>query len=350
MPHGGPHFGTQITAPLQEGLRKQQTEEERLKEMEDRRSCIARGGKWDSVTKTCSLDLKLAPTKEAPEEPPKVTPSGPELFKDPETGKVTGVRLPDGRTFFGLNKDEIDDIINRDKAEKARLAGTAPVGTAQARADIRFRGQQLAGQIGQFEELGISPTGLKFGEAATTGIVNSIPSALRLGVTGAGIGLVGGAAVGAAGGPIGATAGAAIGAVAGFVSGIASGMIGNFKSQRADTTTAQQRTLDEGKQTLMDWVTLARADPVNRNFYLAQFNNQAAQIDQAHRQMKLDTSRDLAKFETALPNLAEFNTFYSEGGERDSLNEEMRNALIAPLPEGYDFFALTERRKDESKP
>ena len=349
MPHGGPHFGTQVTAPIQEGFRNQQEEEAKQKEIEDRRSCIARGGKWDPLTKTCDLDLKLAPPKEAPPKPPKVTPGGPELFKDPETGKVTGVTLPDGRSFFGLNTDEINDIINRDREEKARQAALPGVGTAQARSDIRFRGQQLAGQIGEFGELPISPTGFDIGEAATTGIVASIPSALRLGVTGAGIGLVGGAAVGAVGGPIGAGAGAAIGAAAGFVSGIASGMIGNFKSQRADTTTAQQRTLDEGKQTMMDWVTLARADPVNRNFYLTQFNQQAAQIDQAFRQMKLDTSRDLAKFETALPNLAEFHTFYSVGGERDSLNEEMRNALIAPLPEGYDFFALAERRKDESK-
>ncbi|KKL94853.1 hypothetical protein LCGC14_1860580, partial [marine sediment metagenome] len=54
-------------------------------------------------------------------------------------------------------------------------------------------------------------------------------------------------------------------------------------------------------------------------------------------------------FETALPNLAEFETFYSTGGERDSLNNEMRNALIAPVPEGYDLFELTVRRKDELK-
>ncbi|KKK79005.1 hypothetical protein LCGC14_2837830, partial [marine sediment metagenome] len=61
----------------------------------------------------------------------------------------------------------------------------------------------------------------------------------------------------------------------------------------------------------MDWVTLARADPSKRMEYLAKFNMQLALINQSFRQMKLDTSRDVAKFETALPNLAEFNTFYS---------------------------------------
>ena len=352
--------GTQITAPLSEGFIKQQKEDQIKQDEENRRSCIARGGKWNNVTKTCNIgtDLKLAPTKEPSEGPPKVTPSGPELFKDPKTGEVTGLTLPDGRVFFGLSKDEIDDFISRDREEKARGVALPNVGTAQARSNLQFEGQQLGRQVGQFGQLGTSPTGLDFGEAATTGVVNSVPSALRLaGQAGIGALVVGGAVKGASVGLIGApatggisvAAGAAIGAAVGLVTGIVSGMIGSFKSQRTDTTTSQQRVLDEGKQTLMDWVTLARSDPSNRNFYLAQFNNQLAQIDQAQRQMKLDTSRDVAKFETSIPNLAEFIAFYSEGGERDALLNEMRNALIAPLPEGYDFFALAERSKDESK-
>ena len=140
-------------------------------------------------------------------------------------------------------------------------------------------------------------------------------------------------------------AGAAIGAGVGFIARIVGGMQSNFKSQRTDTTTAQQRVLDEGKQTLMDWVTLARSDPANRMFYLSQFNKQLSQIEQAHRQMKLDTSRDLTKFETALPNLAEFDSFYSVGGERDALIEEMIIALKTLPPEGYDMLELTNRRK-----
>ena len=108
-----------------------------------------------------------------------------------------------------------------------------------------------------------------------------------------------------------------------------------------------KRVLDEGNQTLQDWVTLARSDPANKAFYLAQYNKQLAQIDQAHRQMKLDTSRDLAKFETALPNLAEFDSFYSVGGERDALNEEMRNALLTVSPENYNMLELAHRRQQQ---
>ena len=62
--------------------------------------------------------------------------------------------------------------------------------------------------------------------------------------------------------------------------------------------------------------------------------------------MKLDTSRDVAKFETALPNLAEFESFYNLQGEKDFLVTRMRQALGAQQdPEYiYQLAELAERR------
>lgn len=328
-----PTFGTEIL-PLIDQPKDTRTPKEK---------CEAKGGFWDEETQTCIL-AKIKKDEPTPV-PPVADVTTPEVIKDQDTGKITGVRLPDGRSFFGSPK-EIRDILAK-YAEKTTLPpGSVPSGTAQRTAELRAEGEQLAGGVGQFGQLPISPTGLDVGEAATVGVIGAIPRALSLAAGGAALGAIAGTAVLPG---IGTAGGAAIGAVGGFVSGLASSMIGNFKSQRTDTTTAQQRVLDEGKQTLMDWVTLARADPTNRMFYLAQFNKQSAQIDQAHRQMKLDTSRDLAKFETALPNLAEFNAFYSEGGERDSLNNEMRNALLASPPPDYDLFELADRKKNNDK-
>ena len=85
-------------------------------------------------------------------------------------------------------------------------------------------------------------------------------------------------------------------------------------------------------------------DPANKAQYLAEYNKVSSQIDAAYRQMKLDTSRDAAKFETALPNLAEFESFYAEGGERDTLDIEMRNALLTVSPENYNMLELSNRR------
>lgn len=314
----------------------------------DRIRCIQQGGTWDEATKTCSLpgfeysanpeNVKIAKTEGT--EPQKAQLTTPETFTNPQNQRASGITLPDGRTFLGLSPEEVNAVALGEQARIARPEGTNPVGTAQGQVNQAFQAQQMQGQVGQFGELPINPTGLNYGEAATTGIINAIPKALNYAVLGAGAGAAGGAFAGG----IGAAPGAVIGAVGGFVSGIASSMVSNLKSQRTDTTNAQKRVLDEGKQTMKDWATLAAADPANREYYLSQYNKVSAQINQAYRQMKLDTSRDVAKFETALPDLAEFEAFYSTGGERDTLDLEMRNALLSPASVEYQMLELANRR------
>ncbi len=296
--------------------------------------CEGKGGTWNPETKTCTLPT--APPPEPTPEPP-ITKLTPQERSDAITrGEII--------TTDRFGNEEI-------LTEEARQKGLAEFGGIGAKEALERRQQQLAeGQrlgeeVGQFEQIGITPTGLDVGEAVTTGLVSAIPRAITL---------AGGAAV------AGATAGLVTGGTASiplavgaaaitFVGSLTSSMISNFKSQRSDTTTAQQRTLDEGKQTLQDWSTLAAADPTNRASYLGEYNKQAALIDQAYRQMKLDTSRDLAKFETAIPNLAEFESFYSEGGERDALDADIRLALIGEIPPEVVEFRMIElanRRRD----
>lgn len=301
--------------------------------------CKIDGGFWDEETQKCLFLDKKEEVK-----PPKAEATSPEIITDSETGKITGVTLPDGRSFLGLTKREVEGVLSEERESAAKIEGAAPLGSAQRASDVAFRGEQLQGQIGQFGQQPISPTGLKVGEAVTTGIVGAIPTALKTAAAAGGASFV---TAGAVTGGIAAIPAGVIGAVAGFVGGLAASMISNFKSQRSDTTTAQQRILDEGKQTMKDWATLAKNDPVNKAFYLSEYNKQSAQIDQAYRQMKLDTSRDLAKFETALPNLAEFESFYSFGGERDTLDTEMKISLTAPAPENYDLLELGFRRPNE---
>lgn len=292
-----------------------------------REQCLLRGGRWDG--KKCILPEKTpAPT----EAPPKAPLTQPEISGvEGSGGKQFTVNLPNGQTLVGVSKAEARGQLEN-FAGKQIQTDLNPVGTEQRIRDQQLQAEQLGQQVGQVGQLPVSPTGLDFGEAATTGIINAIPGALRNAVTGAGIGF----GIGAGAGTIalpgigtvgGAAAGAVVGGVGGFLAGVTSSMISNFKSQRTDTTTAQQRVLDEGKQNLNDWATLAAADPANRSEYIKNFNMQLALIDQAYRQMKLDTSRDVAKFETALPNLAEFEAFYSSQGERDFLTARMLTSL-----------------------
>jgi len=176
-----------------------------------------------------------------------------------------------------LTKEDYEQAMKR--AELMVLKGSPSTEQLIQQQQAELQAQQLAGQVGQFQQLGVEPTGLDVGQAATQGIVGAIPRALSFAATGAAAGALGGSAFAG----VGAVPGAIIGAVGGFVSGLASSMISNFKSQRTDTTKAQKRVLDEGKQNLNDWATLAAADPANRALYIKNFNQQLALIDQAYR-------------------------------------------------------------------
>ena len=311
-------------------------------ELTPKQKCEARGGIWNEERQVCILPKK---EEAQPLEVPKVTPTTPEVFRD-QQGELSGI-VKGEQTFLGLSPAEVNQIAQRNLEKTQLPAGTAPVGTAQAAATQQALGQQLAGQVGQIQpSTGITPTGADVGAAFTQGVIGSIPSAIRqAGTFAVGAAVIGGAATAPAGG-LGAIPAAAIGAAVGFVSGITQGMISEMRGQRTDNTNAQQRVLDEGKQTLKDWSTLAKADPANREFYLSQFNIQLQQIQDAHVQMLTDTNADVAKFESAIPNLAEFNSFYSIGGERDALVNDMQNSLLTPVSIDYSMIELTNRRFD----
>jgi len=353
MPNGTFGQGTIITDP-QESFRKDQEAAKAERNKRERAKCLSAGGTWDDVTGTCSLPLQRetdpaaikAPVPETPEQVAPKTVSAAENPKGyPVITDAQGNQIIQTPELFEQGKLELERI----RAAQGGVGAAAGVEARRIQQEQLAAGQQLAGGVGQFGELGVSPTGLNTGAALAAGLTDAIPSAIKQAGLVAGGGAALGGAIGTAGGPLGtgggAVLGAAIGGAAGFVSSLSSSMISDFKGQRRDTTTAQQRVLDEGKQTMKDWATLAKNDPANKANYLAQYNQVSAQIDQAYRQMKLDTSQDLAKFETALPNLAEFEAFYAAGGERDTLDIEMRNSLLAVSPPNYEMIELAYRRR-----
>ena len=317
--------------------------------------CKEKGGIWDPITKTCqlinNLDNLIEKKKKDTEEKNPVSSVGVPLYTSKDTGEVTGFESKKGSTFLrppGMSNEEWRQLL-QDYEEKERPVmpeeiGESAFSISQQREQLQQaqQAQRLVGQVGEFSQLPTENQPLQdWGQAASQGIVGAIPKALSYAVAGAGVGLAGGTAVAPG---IGTAGGAVIGAVAGFVSGIASGMISEFKSQRTDTINAQKRVLDEGKQNLNDWATLAASDPANSAFYVNQYNLQLSQISQAYRQMKYDTQRDLVQFEKALPDLAEFEAFYSTGGEMDTLNLKMQTALLSPSSPEYQMLELANRR------
>ena len=229
--------------------------------------CVAKGGKWDAENKKCIMPDLL---ESIPNRTEGGTPAPTDrniTFNPDKTVTITGA----DQQPVTLTKEEYDVYLGK----PGEL--TENVKQAQAQPNIQeFESEQLSQQLGQAGQLPVSPTGLNVGEAVTTGLVQAIPRALTI---------AGGAAVAGATAGLVTTGGAAsvplavLGAAVGFVGSISSSMIGNFKSQRTDTTTAQQRVLDEGKQNLNDWATLAATDVANRATYVARFNQQLALID-----------------------------------------------------------------------
>ena len=262
---------------------------------------------------------------------------------------MSGIDIGD-RTFLGLSPDEVAEIAAREIGRGVPPEGTLPVGAA---AETTRQAEEAARLVGRTQPSPTTPTeglvpGVDLGEAVTVGIREAIPRALTI----AGGSAIAGATLGLATGPAAPVVSpvlAASAAAVTFTGSITASILSNVKSQRTDDTNAQQRVLDEGKQTLQDWTTQAAADPSNRGFFISQFNSQLQQIQDAHVQMLTDTNADVAKFETATPNLAEFNSFYNEGGERDALLSEMLRSLsggVGDLELNFRMMEMANRRLD----
>tara|TARA_Y100001947_G_scaffold10698_1_gene8195 strand:- start:4606 stop:5736 length:1131 start_codon:yes stop_codon:yes gene_type:complete len=338
----------QETAPRETPttLREQQQrerEEQELRKSEERTRRRQEKAKIDEPLFSKDVDFTTK-TIEAPTTPERGDPN--RTFTDVEKGQPSGITI-DGETFLGLNKDDLIKLRQQKAEEQQRFAATGAL-TQEQRLQAA-EGAELAGQVGQFGRLpvgGETPTDL--GRAATAGLRGAIPSSIAgaFSIYGLRTAVALGAATKGAG--VGSVAapgiGTLIGGIGGFLAGITGGILSDMKSQRTDNTTAQQRVLDEGKQVLADWVSYARANPNDRTTALAGFNLQLAQIDRAYRQMQIDTAGDQLKFESAIPNLAEFEAFYNMAGERDNLVLEMGAALQTPASTDYGFMDMTNRR------
>ena len=122
-------------------------------ELTPKQKCEAKGGTWDEERQVCILP-------ETKKEVPQVTPTTPEVFRD-KKGELSGIEI-DGKTYLGLSPADVQQIARR-KLEKTQApAGTAPVGTAQAAAELE-RAQLELQTTGQPVRRELDPT-LQTGE------------------------------------------------------------------------------------------------------------------------------------------------------------------------------------------
>lgn len=261
-----------------------------------------------------------------------------ETFTSSETGRASGVTLPDGRTFLGLGPNDVDKIAAGEARKAARPVNSSPVGTAQAAANTQARNEQLVqraqqGLLTSQELQTIQGANPSIGQALGAGAAGALPGV----VGGAATGLLGGLAAGAAGGAIAGTAitpviGTAIGAVGGALVGFLVAMRNNIKSQQTDQFAADQTALAKGQTMLRSLITDTNQNPQNAPENIALFYQTLNMIDAAHMKTWKDSQENLNKFlgNDGTTQLAKFETF--DAAMRQYYINRFETALAMPDP------------------
>lgn len=334
------------------------------KPRDNKASCEAKGGIWDEATQTCNLLTKQVqgaantePTRVAltpqetiegatklppqqrqgqvqdPQNPGFKPPAVPEVIKDTETGRATGVILPDGRIIFGIKPSEAQALAGNFAKDQALPEGTVAAGASRSAGERQVAIQQAldAAQqgIATPEQLamvqGASPD---VGQALGAGAIGAIPGL----VGGAVAGAVGGATVGALGGPIGAVAGGVLGAAGGALTSFLSATRSNLASQQTEAFAADQEALRKGDRYLRSLITDTNKNPQNAPQNIALFYQTLNMIDAAHAKSYKDSQENLNRYlgKDGTEQLAKFDVFDST--MRTYYIQQFQTALAAPNP------------------
>ena len=284
--------------------------------------CEAQNGTWDAATKTCKLPLST------PEEAPVVDPDNPETFDIQGTGKQ-GVRLPDGREYFGLTPDEIEVITSGEAKRNRQPLGTEPAGSAQARADASFKLQQSINKIGDIGQLStVEQANINWSQAITAGIAGVVPAAAGGAAVGATAGLLGGPLA-----PVTSSAGAVALGAAAAINGFVRGVLANVEEQQRGELGAADIELTNSRTLMRLFAMLASQDPSNADFWIEKYNAQLTRAYQSRRHTHAEVQGDLNAFmEDGREQLADFDSFLKDGGIASIYGEKLRLALESGVP------------------
>jgi len=315
--------------------------------------CIEKGGSWDGTKCILPTSNKDNLPKQSTNNPLNLPTKNEQDIFNPQQPQQQPIKETKKKLVTPTGYRVGNDIVTKEEYEKILSQAQADADGARTYADFKRQeraavtGEELAGQVGQFDKLGVTPNSLDYGEIAATTIAESIPDALKWigGVTATGT------AIGAAAGPAGATAGAAfsgLGATLITAGVVSKSIISNIKSQRRDMTAESALILQDGKSNLQAAVTGAAGDPNNKLKYLNEYNTELARIDQAYQQLILDSNNDIAKFENGVRDLNEFKEFYNK--EKILLDLDMQAAIRTPVDPSYSLASyLAEIRSNDER-
>jgi len=247
-------------------------------------------------------------------------------FEDVETGEISGVTLPDGRTILGKKSD----ILKVIEAEKAKQLKEAEILKGTISGPEQAKLEQVAGQVGEITpgEMPTEAEPLSQKQALTQAALSAVPGAIAGGAV---PGAIAGAVAGAPLGPAALITGG-IGAVTGFALSFYNSYKGNLNTQRGDLIRGRRIVLREAEQNLGDIINYVNTggDPT---IGLQDFNDQLSIIQQQYSLLYLDSrASPLTISQDATQELVRFEFFYAPGGARENLVKEMQIAILNPNP------------------
>jgi hypothetical protein len=263
--------------------------------------------------------------------------TNPEVFRNGDTGYLSGITMPNGNSFLGLKPREVQAMASQYQQNTALPQGTQLAGTAQNALDTQLQNQQIIeqaqkGLLTQDQISSIQGAKTDYGQAIGAGVVGATPGVLSgAGLGGLGAGAVVGGTIGSVVPVVGTAIGAGIGAVAGAAIGsFIRGVKGNIAQQQAEEFTKDQNALSKGTATLRLLTADIKANPQNAAQDAELFYKTLNMIDAAHAKTQKDSQENLNKWlgEDGAAQLAKFEVF--DAVTRQYYIQKLQTVLINP--------------------
>ena len=290
---------------------------------DEEKKCKANGGRWDGLR--C-----IMPPTETPETQTQIT--TPEIIRDEETGKPSGVKLPDGQTFLGIDQDEINAKVNKYTSERALPEGSVVAGTARIAAEDMRRKIALAKTVGMIDFATASQLdeeGLNVKEYLAAGIqgIN-----IKQAVTAAAAGAYAGGAAAIPTGGLSVAGGAALAGGGSLVLDFFNDVRVNMKDQRKDlVTTKTTKNLKQRKTAMTNYITAANANPADAESFVLSYNIEKSLVLKDYNTLLRESEPNLEFWGSdATPQLVEYKLFIQS--VQPSLDIKMDQAVLKPDP------------------
>lgn len=247
-----------------------------------------------------------------PQDQPKVNaPTVPEVIRDGNTGKISGIKFPDGRVFQGLSSGEVNAMVNHFNGERQLPQGTQEAGTARVATENIQQQQQAIqtlstpnNQAAPSVQLGANAQDL----AATVG--TSIPSIVGGATAGAGVG----AGIGTLAAPVVGTAiGGAIGGVIGGLSALAA----KIAVDKHQATKEAKRVYIDAKGYDTNILNMANSGAYNPSDLVHQYEVNLANVRESERELRAQTRTAVGeKLSGAMDELLDVQLYLSHEHDR----------------------------------